>query len=90
MSQPWYGQSASHGAMSVAVGIGDGQLQGLTMVVWNVQSERAQVLWQLRFCMVRVAVGQLTASGASVRARLARPRSAERAASFIVGVGLLA
>ncbi len=72
------------------MGIGDGQLQGFTMVVWNVQSERAQVLWQLRFCMVRVAVGQLTASGASARARLARQRRAERAASFIVEVGLLA
>ncbi len=71
------------------MGIGDGQLQGLTMVVWNVQSERAHVLWQLRFCMVRVAVGQLTASAASARPRLARPRRAERAASFIVEVGSL-
>jgi archaeosine-15-forming tRNA-guanine transglycosylase len=82
--------------MRVAVGSGDGQAQGFWMVVWNVQSESGQVLWQLRFWIVRVAVGQeaeeVTASGASAAVRwLVRVRSAVRARSFILvgGEGLL-
>lgn len=83
MPQPWYGHSASHGAMSVAVGRAEGQLHGFWIVVWNVQSEKAHVLLQPLFWMVRVAVGHARASGAWARTRLARPRRAE-SASFIL------
>jgi len=68
--------------MSVAVGKLAGHPQGLTMVVWKVQSEKAHVLWHDPLWTVRVAVGQ-TASGDWARTRLARPRRAE-SASFIV------
>jgi hypothetical protein len=70
--------------MSVAVGRVEGQLHGFWIVVWNVQSEKAHALLHPRFWMVRVAVGQASASGAWARTRLARPRRAERA-SFILG-----
>ena len=69
--------------MSVAVGRDEGQPQGLRIVVWKLQSVLAHVLWQLRFWIVRVAVGQLRGLWPSVR--LARPTRVARA-SFIVGL----
>ncbi len=83
MSHPWYGQSASQGAMSVAVGSVAGQPHGFWMVVWNVQSDIAHALWQLRFWIVRVAVGQTACTSACPRARPTRPRRAAKA-GFIV------
>ena len=80
MSHPWYGHSASHGAMSVAVGRVE-QPQGLRIVVWRLQSENGHVLPQPRFWIVRVAVGQTREL--CPRARLARPRRAGTT-SFIV------
>jgi hypothetical protein len=69
--------------MSVAVGRDEGQPQGLRIVVWKLQSVLAHVLWQLRFWIVRVAVGQLRGLWPSVR--LARPTRVRRV-SFIVGL----
>jgi hypothetical protein len=64
--------------MSVAVGRVEGQPHGFWMVVWKVQSEKAQVLLQPRFCIVRVAVGQAGACGPWARTRLAKPRTVAR------------
>lgn len=85
MSHPMYGHGASHGAMSVAVGMAAGQPQGLRSVVVKLQSEKAHSLRHARFCIVTVAVGQ-DCGGHWASARLARPTRAERA-SFIAKEG---
>lgn len=64
MLHPPYRQSASQGAIKVAVGIDAGHPHGLRTVLTKAQSVNWHVLPHPRFCIVRVTVGQGVTSGA--------------------------
>jgi hypothetical protein len=87
ISHPWYGHSASQGAMSVAVGTVDGHPHGLRIVLRKAQSLSGHSLRHPRFWIVRVAVGH-DAGGSCASARLTRLSRAATTAFMLFGFWL--